>query len=120
MSSGFGVVFFSFAGVIKYGEDLLLSQQSVKTRLINSARCEHPQAEGEPSFELEPYSSAPLAKTAATPSQSMHTASQPQDTHDESSSSGIAAALEAAAKAHILSAEADRQVAMEYAKLSKS
>ena len=120
VSSGFGVVFFSFAGLIKYGEDLLLRQRSLKAKLSDSARYEHLQRDGEPSFKLETYPSAPLAETAAAPSQSIHTASQPQDTLDESSSGGIAAALEAAAKAHILSAEADRQVAMEYAKLSKS
>ena len=120
VSSGFGGVFFSFAGVIKYGEDLLLRQRSLKAKLSDSTRYEHLQRDGEPSFKRETYPPAPLAKTAAAPSQSIHTASQPQDTPDESSSGGIAAALEAAAKAHILSAEADRHVAMEYAKLSKS
>ena len=120
VSSGFGVVFFSFAGVIKYGENLLLRQRSLKPKLSDSARYEHPRRDCEPCFKLETYPPAPLANTAAAPTQSIYTASQPQDTADESYSSGIAAALEAATKAHILSAEADRQVAMEYAKLSKS
>ena len=121
VSSGFGVVFFSFAGVIKYGEDLLLRQRLLKAKLGSPARYEHHehlQKDGEPSFKLETYPSTSLAKTAAAPPQSIHTASQPQDTPDESSSGGLAAALEAAARAHVLSAAADRQVAMEYARLA--
>ena len=124
VSSGFGLVFFSFAGVIKYGEDLLLRKRSLKEELgVNwyerHEHHEHLQRDGEPSLKLEAYPSGPLAKTAAAPSQSIHTASQPRESPGESSSGGIAAALEAAAKAHILSAEADRQVAREYARLAK-
>ena len=120
VSSGFGFVFFSFAGIIKFGEDLLLRRRSIKAKLEDSGQYERLQRDGEPSFKLETYPSAPFAKAASAPSQSIHTISQPQGNPDESSSGGIAAALEAAAKAHILSAEADRQVAMEYAKVSKS
>ena len=123
VSSGFGGVFFSFAGIIKFAEDLLLRQRSLKAKLDNSALYEHHehlQEDGEPSFKLETYPSIPFAKTAAAAPQSIHTASQPQDTPDESSSGGLAAALEAAAKAHILSAEADRRVAMEYARLANT
>ena len=122
VSSGFGAAFFSFAGIIKYAEDLLLRQRSLKAKLDNSALYEHHehlQRDGEPSFKLETYPSTSLAKTAAAPPQSIHIASQPQDTPDESSSGGLVAALEAAARAHVLSAEADRQVAIEYARLAK-
>ena len=119
VSSGFWFTFFSFASTIMYGEYLLRRQWSLKAKLSNSARYEHQKRDDEPSFKLKAYPSGPLAKTAAAPSQSIHTASEPQDSPGVSSSGGIAAALEAAAKAHILSAEADRQVAREYARLAK-
>ena len=115
VSSGFGVIFFSFAGVIKYVEVLLLQKNSSK--LSGSAR--YLQRDSEASPEPETYPSATSAEKVAAPSQSIHTASQTQDTAGEISSGGFVAALEAAAKAHILSAEADRQVAREYAKLAR-
>ena len=118
VSSGFGVIFFSFAAVIKYLENRLLLRNTTKTKLSGSAR--YPQRNDEPSSEPGIYPSVTSAEKVAAPLQSIHTASQSQDTANENTSGGLAAALEAAAKAHILSAEADRQVAMEYAKLSKS
>lgn len=117
-SSGFGVIFFSFAAVIKYWENQLLLRNKTKTKMGGSAR--YSQRDGESSSEPEIYPSTTPAEKVAAPPQNIHTASQSQDTAKENSSGGIAAALEAAAKAHILSAEADRRAAMEYAKLSKS
>ena len=73
-----------------------------------------------PPYAGSEYAPAIFAETATISSESNHTASQIQNTVNENSSAGIAAALEAAAEAHILSAEADRQVTMEYAKLSKT
>ena len=117
VSSGFCVVFFSFAAVINLWENRLLLRNTTKTKLSGSVR--YPQRDDEPSSGPAIYPSATSAEKVAAPSQSVHTASQPPEASDESSSGGIAAALEAAAKAHILSAEADRQVAMEYARLAK-
>ena len=118
VGSGFCVIFFSFAAVIKYLENRLLLRNTAKTKLSGSTR--YPQRDDEPYSEPGIYPSATSAEKLAAPLQTIHTASQSQDTANENPSGGIAAALEAAAKAHILSAEADRQVAMEYAKLSKS
>ena len=117
VSSGFCVVFFSFAAVIKLWENQLLLRNATKTKLSGSVR--YPQTDGDPSSGPGMYQSATSAEKVAAPPQSIQTASQIQDTANESSSGGITAALEAAAKAHILSAEADRQVAMEYARLAK-
>lgn len=127
-SSGYGFAFFSFAGVIKYGEDLLMLRHSFKMianiRDRNEGTIEGVvgplNLHGELSAELPEYPSATRAETATNPSSSVHATSQTQGTVNENSSAGIVAALEAAAKAHILSAEADRQVAMEYAKLLKT
>lgn len=126
VSSGFGITFFSFAGVIKYVEGLLMLRHSYKT--IANTRARNQETIGgvvgplnsydDPSAELPEYPSAARAEIATNSSSSVHATSQTQDTGNENPSTGIAAALEAAAKAHILSAEADRQVAMEYAKLS--
>ena len=117
VSSGFGFVFFSFAGVIKYGEDLLLLRRSFKTRPSGSAM--YLQRDGEPSSEPEMHPLATSSEKVAAPSQSIYAASHSQDTANAIPAGGIAAALEAAAKAHIASAEADRLVAMEYARLSR-
>lgn len=128
VSSGFCFTFFSFAGGIKYGEDLLMLRHSYKTIANIPTRNEGTiggvvgplNSHDDPSAELPEYPSARPAETATTLSSSIHAMSRTQDTIDENPSTGIVAALEAAAKAHILSAEADRQVAIEYAKLSKT
>lgn len=128
VSSGFCFTFFSFAGVIKYGEDLLMLRHSYKMIASKRARNEGTiegvvgplHSHGDPSAELPEYASATPAETATKLSSSGHAKSQTQDTVNKNPSAGIVAALEAAAKAHILSAEADRQVAIEYAKLSKT
>ena len=126
VSSGFGFAFFSFAAVIKYGEDLLMLRHSfiASIRARNERTIEGVDGplnlHGEPSAELPEYPSSTRAETATNPSSSVYATSQTQGTVNENSSAGIVAALEAAAKAHILSAEADRQVAMEYAKLLKT
>lgn len=119
VSTGFCQLFFSFAGVIKTIEDLLL-QDRFRTRLLGSVKntrdhvVRHRDGEAPPQSEEDAS-----ANNAAAPLESIQTASQSQNTADPSSSSGIVAALGAAAKAHILSAEADRRVASEYAKLSE-
>ena len=113
VSTGYGGLFFLSAGVIKAMENLLLQQHSSRAEK-RGFMARH--RNDEPSSELKEYPPAIPSNPAAAPSQSI----RPQNTSDESSSRGIAAALEAAAKAHILSAEADRRVAAEYAKLSKT
>lgn len=55
----------------------------------------------------------------ATSTQNAHPVSQQRGSESEGPYGGLVAALEAAAKAHILSAEADRRVAGEYANLSR-
>ena len=120
VSTGICELFFAFAGWIKAIEDLLL-HDGLATRLIERLKAteldrrrdddRHPQ--------LQEHPSDTSAKTTIAPSQTLHTATQSQDTTNIISSSSIAAALEAAARAHMLSAEADRLVAAEYAKLSR-
>lgn len=118
VSTGFCYMFFSFAGVIKFIEDLLL-HEGLGTRLIGSVKNNRDHddrhKDGEEPVQLEEYASAEIT---AAPTHTVSTASQSQNNTDRRSFSGIAAALEAAARAHILSAEADRRVASEYAKLS--
>lgn len=120
VSTGCCELFFSFAGVIKTIEDLLL-HDGFKTKLIGSFKTNRDRVDrdgsGEEPRQLVEVPSAIFAINSAAPTQSVHTASQTQNAARGSSSSDIVAALEAAAKAHILSAEADRRVASEYAKL---
>ena len=73
---------------------------------------------GGESVQLERYSSATFRENTAGSTQNEIATSQQQGPEIESHYGGLAAALEAAAKAHTLSAEADRQVALEYARLS--
>ena len=118
VSTGYCGLFFSLAGVIKAIENLLLHDRS-RTKLIRSVKHNSDHVDGRRDGEKSPQlDEFPPGKNSVAPTQSIHTASQFQTAVDRSSSSGIAAALEAAAKAHILSAEADRRVASEYAKLS--
>ena len=98
-SSGFCQLFFTFAGVIKAVESLLI---------LN----------GDEPLQLEQLNQAASANHAsASPQEDVELPQQVPNM--ESPYRGLETALEAAAKAHILSAEADRQVASEYAKLSR-
>ena len=123
VSTGFCYLFFSFANVIKLIEGLLrhkgLPLEELGTRLAESIKNNRDHddrhRDGDEPVQLEEYASAEITPA---PAPSIHTASQSQINTDRRPSSGIAAALEAAARAHILSAEADRRVASEYAKLS--
>ncbi|CAF9911152.1 hypothetical protein IMSHALPRED_009946 [Imshaugia aleurites] len=118
VSTGFCGLFFSSAGVIKAIEGLLLHDRfrtkigSVVSHRDHAIR--HRDAM-EPA-QLEEYTSE---NNVAMSTLNAHPTPQQQGAESGSSYEGLAAALEAAAKAHILSAEADRRVASEYAKLSR-
>ena len=119
VSTGFCGLFFSFAGVLKAIDGLLLHDR-LRMKLAASAmsRRNHfdQHSDGERAPQLEGYVTA---DNIVTPIQNVRTASQEQGPEVGRPYGGLAAALEVAAKAHGLSAEADRRVASEYAKLSR-
>lgn len=118
VSTGFCQMFFLSAGVIKAIEELLL-HDVFKTKLLGSVMNNRDHIDrhrdGEGPAQLEAYASANYMTTSTT---NAHPATQQHRAEVEGPYRGLAAALEAAAKAHTLSAEADRRVATEYAKLS--
>ncbi len=121
VSTGFCQLFFLSAGVIKAIESLLIRGQSRK-KLREFWRSNRDfsdrNTEGEEHFQLDEYTSAAFTNDATASTHNNGSAPPQQRTNFTDPYGGLAAALEAAAKAHILSAEADRRVASEYAKLS--
>ena len=121
-SSGFCQLFFASAGVIKTVESRLMLRSS-KRRLGVWAQgsggiVERSPRDGDEPLQLEQLNQAASASHAsASPQEDVELPQQVPNM--ESLYRGLETALEAAAKAHILSAEADRQVASEYAKLSR-
>lgn len=114
-SSGFCQLFFASADIIKTVESLLIHRSSMrrsgKWAQGSGGIVEHYRRDGNEPLQLAQVDRAASANHAA--------ASQHQGHNMESPCRGLEAALEAAARAHILSAEADRQVASEYATLSR-
>lgn len=110
VSTGFCQLFFFSAGVIKAIESLLMYRMKPREWIGNAGN-------GGESVQLERYSSTTFTKNTAGSTQNENATSHQQGPKTESLYGGLAAALEAAAKAHILSAEADRRVALEYARL---
>ena len=123
VSSGFCQLFFASAGVIKTVETRLMLRSSRRRlrewRPGNENIVERSPRDGDEPLQLEQLDQATSASHTATSTQKDITTSQHQVPNIESPYRGLEAALEAAAKAHVLSAEADRQVASEYAKLSR-
>lgn len=120
VSTGFCYSFFSFAGWIKEVEDLLL-EDGLRRRpsggsVMNNRHRHDPHGDGERSYRLDETASA---QNIPAVTQNAHLRPHSQHNTDRSSTTGIVAALEAAAKAHTLSAKANRRVASEYAKLFK-
>ena len=113
VSTGFCQLFFLFAGVIKAIESLLIRARSrEKSREMAwdlFVRGEEHRQLGKDIFGA----STNIATASAQNNDSAPPQQRPNFTNPYG---GLAAALEAAAKAHILSAEADRRVASEYTK----
>ncbi len=121
VSTGFCQLFFLSADVIKAIESLLIrgrsrnkSRESWRSNRDFSDR----NTEGEEHFQLDEYTSAAFTNDATASTQNDDSAPPQQRPNFTDPYGSLAVALEAAAKAHILSAEADRRVASEYAKLS--
>ena len=122
-SSGFCQLFFASAGIIKTVESRLIHRSSMR-RLGKWAQgsggiVEHYRRDGNEPLQPAHLNRAASANHAAASTHEDIAASQHQGHNMESPCRGLEAALEAAARAHILSAEADRQVASEYATLSR-
>lgn len=120
VSTGFCEFFFLSAGMIKAIESLLIRGLSKKNRQLdreNRAFLDS-HRKGEGPFQLGEYTPTPFASNPAASTQNDAAASQQQRPKFTTPYGGLAEALEAAAKAHVLSAEADRRVASEYAKMS--
>ena len=116
VSTGFCQVFFMSASFIKGIESWV---DFGRLRVIMPGSMEHHKNENDDTVaRLEENAATGTASNEATSTQVPHPASQQQGPEIEGPYGGLAAALEMAAKAHILSAEADRRVASEYAKLS--
>lgn len=121
VSTGFCQLFFLSAGLIKAIESLLIRGQSRKKlrELTRSNRYSFDSNRtGEDHLQLDEYTSAAFTNNATASAQNNDSAPPQRRLNSTDPYGGLAAALEAAAKAHILSAEADRRVASEYAKLS--
>ena len=111
VSTGFCQAFFQNASIVKAIEnwvDFGKLRAILPTAAENRRNKTHNIAS-----ELEENPAAGIADTEASSTQDARPASQQR----EPESGGLVAALEAAAKAHILSAEAGRRVASEYAKM---
>ena len=122
-SSGYCQLFFASAGITKAVESRLIHRSSMR-KLRKWAQgsggiVERSPRDGDEPLHLEQLNQAAFASHAAASTQENIAASQHQVPKMESPYRGLEVALEAAARAHILSAEADRQVASEYAKLSR-
>ena len=129
VSTGFCELFFLSAGMIKAVESLLIrgrprTKSREPIRNINGDFSGSYRKGDEP-LELEecttPAAFASNDAAASTQNDDAaedDAASQQQGPKGSDPYGGLAGALEAAAKAHILSAEADRRVASEYAKMS--
>lgn len=123
VSTGFCELFFLSAGMIKAIESLLIRGRSrTKSRDLvrNNGDFFDSHGKDDEPLQLDEYSSAVfVSKNAAASTQNVDAASQQQSPKVTDSYGGLAEALERAAKAHILCAEADRRVASEYAKMSR-
>ena len=123
VSTGFCELFFLSAGMIKAIESLLIRGRSrTKSReLIRNNRDSFDNnRKGDEPLQLHEYTSAAFASDNAVAStQGVNAACLKQTPKVTDLCGGLAEALEGAAKAHSLCAEADRRVASEYAKLSR-
>ena len=124
VSTGFCEIFFLSAGMIKAVESLLIRGRS-RTKSREPIRIHDGDSFGSHGKADEPLQLEELTAPAAFASndvlsstQNDNAASQQQSPKGSDPYGRLAEALEAAAKAHILSAEADRRVASEYAKMS--
>ena len=123
VSTGFCELFFLSAGMIKAIESLLIRGRS-RTKSRDLARDNRDFFDShrkidEP-LQLDEYTSTTFgSNNAAASTRNVDAASQQQTPQINDPFGGLAEALERAAKAHILSAEADRRVASEYAKMSR-
>ena len=117
VSTGYCQIFFMSASVVKVIESWV---DFGSLRPMKPASAEDRKNENDDTaLQLEENSANDNADTEATSTQNAHPVSQQRGSEFGRPYGGLAAALEAAAKAHILSAEADRRVASEYAKLSR-
>ena len=79
---------------------------------------DHKNENDDTALHLEEITATDTVNMEATSTQNAHPASQQRASEFGGPYGGLVPALEAAAKVHILSAEADRRVTSEYAKLS--